>query len=136
MINNIGLELLRNPTQVQLQYIDDLSSQYENPEKIKQTFFAGNAGSFISYGYLKKLKFSDEVLGLIGSWNNPEHLSERLKKYIIPLYVAEVMLAYSEKQLDFYQIDQKYLAKFDIYTEDQFNYILNKLNDAFSDDNK
>ena len=58
-----------------------------------------------------------------------------MKKYIIPLYVAEVMLAYSEKQLDFYQIDQKYLAMFDIYTEDQFVYILNKLNDAFKSGN-
>ena len=132
LINNIGLELLRNPTQVQEQYINDLSSQYEDPEKIKKTFYAGNAGSFISYGYLKKLKFSDEVISLVGSWNNPEHLSDRMKKYIIPLYVAEVMLAYSEKQLDFYQIDQKYLAKFDIYTEDQFTYILNKLDDAFN----
>ncbi len=134
LINNIGFELLRNPTQMQEKYIKDLSEQYEESEKIRETFFQGNAGTFITYGYLKKLKFSEETLSLVHGWNNPETASDKIKVYLPPLYIAEVLLAYSENQLDFYQIDPKQLAKFDIYTEDQFVYVLNKLNDGFAEE--
>lgn len=135
LINNIGFELLRNPTQTQEKYITDLSEQYEEAEKIRETFYQGNAGTFITYGYLKKLKFSDETLSLVHGWNNPELASDKIKQFLPPLYIAEVLLAYSENQLDFYQIDPKQLAKFDIFTEDQFVYVLNKLNDAFAEEN-
>lgn len=135
LINNIGFELLRNPTQLQEQYVKNLSEQYEESEKIRTVFYSGNACSFISYGYLKKLKFSEETLSIVGGWNNSSFVVERMRKYLPPLYMAEVLFAYSQKQLDFYQIDSKYLAQFDIYTEDQFVYILNKLDDAFNSEN-
>ena len=135
LINNIGLDLLRNPTQEQENFIKDLSDQYEDPEKIREIFYSGNAGAYVTYTYLKKLKFSDETLSLAGAWNNSAYIPERMRKYLPPLYVAEVLYAYGEKLIDFYQIDQKYLAMFDIYTEDQFVYILNKLNDAFKSGN-
>ncbi len=135
LINNIGLDLLRNPTQEQEGFVKDLSEQYENSEKIREIFYSGNAGAYITYTYLKKLKFSEETLSLAGAWNNAAYIPERMRKYLPPLYVAEVLYVYSEKLIDFYQIDQKYLAMFDIYTEDQFVYVLNKLNDAFKSEN-
>ena len=84
---------------------------------------------------LKKLKFSEETLSLAGAWNNSVYIPERMKKYLPPLYVAEVLYYYGEKLIDFYQIDSKFLAMFDIFTEDQFVYVLNKLNDAFTSEN-
>lgn len=135
LINNIGLDLLRNPTQEQEGFVKDLSEQYENSEKLREIFYSGNAGAYVTYTYLKKLKFSEETLSLAGAWNNAAYIPERMRKYLPPLYVAEVLYVYSEKLIDFYQIDQKYLAMFDIYTEDQFVYVLNKLNDAFKSEN-
>ena len=134
LLDSIGLDLLRNPTQVQEQFIKDLSEQYDNSERIRTIFYDGMVGGFLAFMYMKKLKFSEETLALVSSWNTPNYVPERLQKYMPPLYVAEVLYAYSEHHIDFYQIDSKYLALFDIYTEDQFVYILNKLDDAFNEE--
>ncbi len=134
LLDSIGLDLLRNPTQVQEQFIKDLSEQYDNSERIRTIFYDGMVGGFLAFMYMKKLKFSEETMALVSSWNTSNYVPERLQKYMPPLYVAEVLYAYSEHHIDFYQIDSKYLALFDIYTEDQFVYILNKLDDAFNEE--
>ncbi|MCR4742182.1 MAG: hypothetical protein K5866_04840 [Treponema sp.] len=127
LINPIGAVLLDNVSKEQVDYINDLSNEYEDTEKILDLFYSGNSNAYISMIYAKKLGFSDLYAALMGNWNNAGYIPEGMESVAYILYLAEFLKFYEEKNIEYYQIDKKVLKLFGIETEEQVNCIINKL---------
>ena len=70
LLNCIGNVLLNNPSDEQINYVDELCKQYEEPIKIKDVFFSGNGASYLSMIYAKKIGLPDIYSAVLGCWNN------------------------------------------------------------------
>ena len=127
LINPIGAILLDNVSKEQVDYINELSNEFEDTDKILDLFYSGNSNAYISMIYAKKLGFSDLYAALMGNWNNAGYIPEGMESVGQIIYFAEFLKFYEEKVIEFYQIDKKILKVFGITTEEQLNCIINKL---------
>lgn len=127
LINDFGNLILNNASESQIQYVQELGDQYDDREKITNFFFSGNIAPKINMIYAKKIGLADFYSGALGFWNNCDYIPEKIKSQTYILYMAEILKSYDEGVLEFYQIDDKILEKFEISTEEQFNYILSQL---------
>lgn len=128
MINSIDNILIETANTEQKNYIVELSNQYDGmSDKIQDLFKLGYAGNYLKLVYAKKLGLAEEIADILNNWNNIENATDSEKPLIELLYTAEMLQAYSEEKIDFYQIDSNILAQFNITTEEQFKYVMKKV---------
>ena len=131
LLNDFGKILLETASQEQKQYIEELSSHYEDiSDKILDVFRLGNASSYLSLIYMRKFGFSETLANRLSSWNTIKKVEESSKDVVDILYLSELMGYYEDGTADFYQIDKNLLSKFDITDENQFKSAIQRLKDA------
>ena len=131
LLADFGKILLLTASQEQKSYVKDLSNQYEDAaEKILDVFKLGNASNYLTYLYMKKFGFSDDIATKLSYWNEIDTLAQDKLPVEKILYLAQVMNYYDEEMVDFYQIDKEILSEFNIFNEKQFKSVIQKLNSA------
>lgn len=127
LLNSLGFILLNCASEEQRNYIDELSKNYETPEKVSDIFWNGNAQSYLNLIYTKRAGFPDDLSGIIATWNYWEMAPENYLEAIYTVYLAEMLQFYVEKGIEFYQIDKRVLDYFEITSENQFHILANKM---------
>ena len=133
LISDMGHIFLECSSDDQTKYVQDLSGEFEEADKIVDMFYSGSCDSRIAMIYSKKIGLKDDYAGILGCWNNLELANKKIIYTCKLLYLAQMLTGYGEKQLDFYQIDKEILGSFGINSEYQFSALLEKLNSGFAD---
>lgn len=131
LFSNLGSLLLSNSSEEQRNYIRDLSNQFEDAEKIVDLFYLGSCNQFITMIFTKKNGFMDAFSAILGCWNNNDMYPKPIRDASCIIYLAEIMQAYKEELIEFYQIDKNILSEFNITTEEQFKFLLDKMDSEF-----
>ena len=132
LFNSLGAILLAGASKNQLDYITELSQQYnEYSEKILDIFLNRNAATYLSMVAAKGFGFQQKVYYDIVGWNGLELDPEQDKNRIAILHLAEMVDFYSIGMADFYQIDKYALNLFDIVDEKQFKKLVTELKEGF-----
>lgn len=133
LISDMGHLFLDCSGEDQSKYVRDLSSEYEEADKIVDMFYSGSCDPRIAMIYSKKIGLRDDYAGILGCWNNLELASKKINYACKLLYLAQMFTGYSEKKLDFYQIDKDILSSFGIGSEFQFADMLGKLTSGLAE---
>lgn len=96
-------------------------------EKILSGVNHGHIGAKIA----EKWNFPDSIVSVIRFHHSPESSAQEYKKLTSLVYIANLMIHYQEREIEYYQIDKNILAMFSIKTEEQFQKIGEKLQQAF-----
>ena len=129
LFNSVGAILIAGASKNQLDYITELSNQYlEYGDKILDMFMHRNASTYLSMVSAKCYGFDTKICYDLVGWNGLDLVPDEAKTRISILHVAEMIDFYSRKMVDFYQINKKALALFDIVDESQFNKLVLDLN--------
>lgn len=126
LFNSLGFALLESATEEQHNYIKDLSSQYELGEKIYNVFWSGNAHTYLNLIYGKRAGLPEKFTAMFSCWNYWEMAPEPLLDAVYTIYLAEMLVYYTDRQIDFYQLDKRVLDYFNITNENQFNSMAKK----------
>lgn len=80
----------------------------------------------------EKWNFPEVIADVIRFHHNPENAPKEIMKLTSIVSLADLMIHYEEKTIDFYQVDEILLNMFDIKSEQQFQTISDRLSQAFS----
>ncbi len=75
----------------------------------------------------EKWNFPAVLTGVIRYHHSPESAPDNCKKIAICVYVADLMAHYLDKEVEYYQIDEKILSYLNITSEDQFKIIADRI---------
>lgn len=75
----------------------------------------------------EKWNFPAVLTGVIRYHHSPESAPDNCKKIAICVYVADLMVHYLDKEVEYYQIDEKILSSLNITSEDQFKIIADRI---------
>lgn len=133
LFNSLGAILLAGASKGQLDYITELSQQYnELGEKILDIFLNRNVATYLSMVAAKRFGFSRGVYYDVVGWNGLERVPEPDRARVAILHLAEMVDFYSIGMADFYQIDKYALGLFDIADEKQFKKLVTDLKEGFN----
>lgn len=132
LLNNIGTLLTKCATEEQKTYLKELSSKYEEADKICDMFWNGNSRNYLNQIYAMRLGMPEDLVCVISSWNYWELVPERLLDAAYGTYLAEIMQYYQEGLIDFYQIEKKALDFFKITSENQLLTLCNRMAQALA----
>ncbi len=135
LFNSLGAMLLAGASKNQIDYITELSKQYSDyGENILDMFMHRNAATYLSMVAAKRYGFDTKVAYNLVGWNGLALVPEDEKNKIGILHIAEMVEFYSRGMVDFYQINKKALAMFNIIDERQFNKLVKDLSDGYKAD--
>lgn len=83
----------------------------------------------------ERWNFPDVITCVIRHHHEPENSPKDARRLTSLVYLADLMVHYQQKEVDFYQIDPEVLRMFKISTEDQFKKISDRLKTAFDREN-
>ncbi len=134
LFNALGAVFLTAADKEQMDYITELSMQYEEyGEKILKLFTEGNAATYLSMVIAKRFGFNiKDCYDLVG-WNGLSIVPEKDKKRVSILHLAEMLQFYDQGMVDFYQTDRSVLKDYGIANEMQFKSFLAKLKTAYEE---
>lgn len=96
-------------------------------EKILSGVNHGHIGAKIA----EKWNFPESIVSVIRFHHSPESASQEYKKLTSLVYLANLMTHYQEREIAYYQIDKNVLSMFNVKSEEQFQKIGEKLQQAF-----
>ena len=121
LFNSLGAVLLAGASKAQIEYITELSQQYnEYSEKMLDIFLNRNASTYISMVAAKHFGFDRGVYYDLVGWNGLGRVPDIDKNRVALLHLAEMIDFYNRGMADFYQVDKLSLKLFDIVDENQF----------------
>ncbi len=132
LLNSLGLVLLESATEEQRNYMKEFTAQYEFADKLCDVFWGGNSHNYINLIYAKRLGFSDDFACKISYWNYWEMAPEKFLNAIYTVYISEMIQHYTERQIDYYQVDKRALDYFGIKNESQFCMLAKKMTKTLS----
>lgn len=100
-------------------------------EKILSGVNHGEIGAKIA----EKWNFPPIIVNVIRYHHSPENAPEDTRTLASVVYLADMLVHYQEKKIEYYQIDQDVLSMFRIPSESQFAKISEKLNSSFEEQN-
>ena len=131
LFNSIGGILLTAADKEQIDYITELSEQYDDGEKILNLFREGNASTYLSMVAAKKFGFNVGICYDLVGWNGLAIVPEENSKRVSILHLAEMLQFYDQNMVNFYQVDKQPLKDFGIADEAQFKILLKTFKQAF-----
>ena len=132
LFNALGGVLLTAIDKEQLDYITELSQQYdEYGDRILLLFTRGNASTYLSMVAAKRIGFEIGVCYDLVGWNGLALVPEEAFKRVSILHLAEMLQFYDQNMADFYQVDKRALKDFGIEDENQFKALLEKLKSGY-----
>jgi len=132
LLNIMGGVFIRAADKEQLDYITELSMQYEEyGEKILKLFTEGNASTYLSMVAAKRIGFNIGICYDLVGWNGLALVPETEKKRVSIIHLAEMLQFYDQGMVSFYQVDKQVLKDFGIANEVQFQGLLKMLKDSF-----
>ena len=131
LFNSIGGILLTAADKEQIDYITELSEQYDDGEKILNLFREGNASTYLSMVAAKKFGFNVGICYDLVGWNGLAIVPEESSKRVSILHLAEMLQFYDQNMVNFYQVDKQPLKDFGIADEAQFKILLKTFKQAF-----
>ena len=132
LFNSLGATLLSGASKGQLDYIKELSQQYnELGDKILDIFLNRNISTYLSMVAAKRFGFARGVYYDLVGWNGLERVPDCDRARVAILHLAEMVDFYTIGMADFYQIDKYALSLFDIVDEKQFKKLATDLKEGF-----
>lgn len=132
LLYNIGTLLTRCATEEQKTYLRDLSSHYNEVDKIWDMFWNGNSHNYLNQVYAKRLGLPDDLSCVLSTWNYWELAPDHLIDAIYIVYLSEIMQYYQDGMIEFYQIEKKALDFYNVTSENQFKTLCSRIYQALS----
>ena len=132
LLNSMGAVFLFAADKEQMDYITELSMQYdEYGEKILKLFTEGNASTYLSMVAAKRFGFPIGICYDLVGWNGLALVPEKDLKRVSIIHLAEMLQFYDQGIVDYYQTDKQVLIDYGISEESKFKALLKKLKDGF-----
>ena len=128
LLNSLGAIFLATASHEQLEYITELSRQYDDyGDNILDMFRYGNAATFLTMVVAKRFGFERDTCNKLVSWNGLALVPDFSISEVSILHLAESLQYYDEGMIDYYQIDKNVRKAFNLSNESQFKALLANL---------
>ncbi|MCR5402107.1 MAG: HDOD domain-containing protein [Treponema sp.] len=111
-----------------LEKVKNLCQQKGIESEVFEKILCGVNHGEIGAKVAEKWNFPDVLTQVIRYHHSPESAPEFCKRLSMCVYLADLMVHYTDGECDFYQVDRSILAQFKITSEEQFKMIVDRIN--------
>jgi len=127
LLHDIGKILFQTAHPNMLEDIKKRCSQKDIPMPIFELMIAGVNHGQIGAMITERWNFPDVITNVIRYHHDPDMAPPEFQKLTSLISLASLMVDYHDGKIDFYQVDESLLEKFNIVSHEQFDHIVNRL---------